>query len=76
MRTEDEFMKNLIRSPRNYTLIILFNSDRECYACRNVDSSFEDVAVAFSEQKNSSLPQEAFFFRVQLEAMYSISKKV
>lgn len=76
VRTEDEFFKNVIRSPRNYTLIILFNSDRECYACRHVDRSFEDVSVAYLEQLDDQEPQSAFFLRVQVEAMYGVSTKV
>ena len=78
VRTEDDFFKYVVRSPRNYTVVILFNSDRACVACREVDRNFEELAVAYAEQKGKfeGSNHTSFFFRVPIESMYSVSSKM
>ena len=69
-------MKKIIRSPRNYTLAILFNSDRDCVACADVDRAFAEVAQQYENQRNTNTSREIFFLRASLEPLYSLSMKM
>lgn len=76
--TEDDFFRYLVRSPRNYSIVLLFNSDRDCFACREVDNHFEKVAIAYSEQSNNFIGtnKTTFFMRIPIESMYGVNQKM
>ena len=71
-------MKFIARSPRNYTLAVLFNTDRECHACREADKAFGQLAEHFADQhtQNSNSSTPAFFFRVPFDQLYALSQKI
>merc|ERR1712137_1028862 len=78
---ETEFSRFLVRSPRNYTLVFLFNSNRECAGCKEVDQEFENLAKRYHEQlqdPDSPLRYQSrlFFARVSVEQCYSTAVKM
>lgn len=77
IKSENDFNEFVVRSPRNYTLLILFNSERECYACREVDKIYDSVSRMYESQKNVTADgTELFFLRLPVESAYSIGVKV